>query len=549
MPTIDISKKDLENLVGKKLSLDDLKELLLVVKGEVESAEGDKIKIEIKDINRPDLWSTTGIARELRGELGKDRGIPRLQVKSSHHKVIVDSNLEKIRPLTVCAVIKNLDLTEVAIEQIIALQEKLSENFGRERKEAAIGIYDSDKIKWPITYMAADPDKTKFIPLDLNRELSLKQILLKHEKGQRYGKLLKGQTKYPIFIDAAKEILSMPPIINSQNSGKVTEETKNVFIEVSGHSFRFIIPCLLVIVAEFADRGAEVESVQVQYKNKRITTPDFKPNKIEVEVDELNEVLGLDLNAQEIKKLLERRRHNVQVKHNKVQVEFPAYRQDIIHSRDIAEEIAISYGYNKFKVEIPKLATLGEQSKESEVEDRIANLLVGLNMQEIATLTLTNKEEQFKKMNLKEMSVVEVENAVSILHNVIRGWITPSLLAFFEKNKKARYSQKIFEIGTCIKVKGKEAEDCRRLAVAVTHRGASYTEARQVLDYILRSLGKKYDIRETEHPSFIDGRVGRVTVDKKEVAYIGEIHPSVLRNFGLDMPVSVFELNLSELLS
>jgi len=304
MPTVDISKKDLENLVGKRLSIEDLRELLLVVKGELESIEGDNVKIDIKDINRPDLWSTTGIARELRGELGKDRGIPRIQVKPSNHKVIVDSNLEKIRPLTVCAVIKNLNLTEAAIEQIIALQEKLSENFGRERREAAIGIYDSDKIKWPITYKAADPDKTKFIPLDSDRELSLNQILQKHEKGQKYGKLLKGQTKYPIFIDAAKEILSMPPIINSQNSGKVTEETKKVFIEVSGHSFRFIIPCLLVIVAEFADRGAIVESVQVQYKNKRITTPDFKPNRIEVEADKLNEILGLELNAQEIKKLL-----------------------------------------------------------------------------------------------------------------------------------------------------------------------------------------------------------------------------------------------------
>jgi len=276
-----------------------------------------------------------------------------------------------------------------------------------------------------------------------------------------------------------------------------------------------------------------------------MTTPDFKPNKIVVEIDYLNETLGLNLNSLEIKKLLEKRRHNVQIKHNKLHVEFPAYRQDIIHSRDIAEELAISYGYNKFEAEVPRLATFGEQSKESETEDKIAGLLVGLNMQEIATLTLTNKKDQFKRMNLKDMPIVEIENPVSILHNVIRGWITPSLLAFFEKNKKARYSQKIFEIGTCIKVKGKKAEDIRRLAVAITHTDASYTEAKQILDYLLRYLGKSYEIKETEHTSFIEGRVGRVSVNGKDVAYIGEIHPSVLRNFGLEMPVSVFELNLS----
>jgi len=117
-------------------------------------------------------------------------------------------NVEKATPTKIFS-------SEAAIEQLIALQEKLSENFGRERKEAAIGIYDSDKIKWPITYKATDPD--------------IRQILSKHEKGQKYGKLLRGQNKYPIFIDAAGEILSMPPVINSEKSGKVTSETKKCF--------------------------------------------------------------------------------------------------------------------------------------------------------------------------------------------------------------------------------------------------------------------------------------------------------------------------------
>ncbi|MBU2496916.1 MAG: phenylalanine--tRNA ligase subunit beta, partial [Nanoarchaeota archaeon] len=73
MPTIEISKKDLEKLAGKKFSKNELENLLLVVKGEIESIDNDTIKIDIKDINRPDLWSTTGIAREIKGELGKER--------------------------------------------------------------------------------------------------------------------------------------------------------------------------------------------------------------------------------------------------------------------------------------------------------------------------------------------------------------------------------------------------------------------------------------------------------------------------------------------
>lgn len=549
MPNVEVSKKDLEKLVGKKLSKEQLKELLLCVKGEIEDFESDTIKVEIKDINRPDLWCTTGIARELRGELSKERGLTKLKARSTKYKVIVDDKLKGIRPLTVCAVVKGIKLNDEAIKQLIDLQEKLSENFGRQRREAALGIYDADKIHWPIHYRPADPNKEKFIPLEMTRELTLRQILSKHEKGRKYAHLLEGMKKFPLFIDAKKQVLSMPPIINSAYSGKVTEKTKNIFIEVSGFSFRFIIPCLLVMVAEFAERGGRVEAVHVHYRNKKITTPDFKPGKIEIDIDYCNKTLGLQLTAHEMKRLLEKRRHDVKVRHNKLVVHYPAYRQDIMHERDIAEEIAISYGYNKIKPEVPKLATFGAQGKEQEVEERIVSILAGLNMQEVANLTLTNKEEQFKLMNLPVGKILELKNPVSKLYSCLRTWITPSLLSFLAKNKKARYPQKIFEIGTCIKIKDKKTKDIRRIAVAISHKDASYTEAKQALDYLLRHLGLSYTIKETSHDSFIPGRVGRVSVKGKDVAYIGEIHPKVLRAFGLNMPVAVVELNLSALFS
>ena len=52
-----------------------------------------------------------------------------------------------------------------------------------------------------------------------------------------YAYLLEGKKKYPVFIDSAGKILSMPPIINSEETGRVTEKTKDVFIECSGFSY------------------------------------------------------------------------------------------------------------------------------------------------------------------------------------------------------------------------------------------------------------------------------------------------------------------------
>ena len=86
-----------------------------------------------------------------------------------------------------------------------------------------------------------------------------------------------------------------------------------------------------------------------------------------------------------------------------------------------------------------------------------------------------------------------------------------------------------------------------RLGVGLCEEKGDFTKIKQVFDYLMRMLGVKYEMRDIEHPSFISGRVARVSIKGKDVAYVGEMHPSVLVNFDLDAPVACFELNLSEL--
>ncbi len=73
------------------------------------------------------------------------------------------------------------------------------------------------------------------------------------------------------------------------------------------------------------------------------------------------------------------------------------------------------------------------------------------------------------------------------------------------------------------------------------------SEIKQILDAFFHALDTKYTIEETDHSSFIKGRVGRVSVKNKKLAYIGEISPEVLKNWELTMPVTSLEINLSEL--
>ena len=75
----------------------------------------------------------------------------------------------------------------------------------------------------------------------------------------------------------------------------------------------------------------------------------------------------------------------------------------------------------------------------------------------------------------------------------------------------------------------------------------TFTEAKEILDGLMRHLGFEYELEEMEHPSFISGRVGRVIVEGKELGIIGEVHPQVLENWGLEIPVAVFEVFLRPL--
>jgi phenylalanyl-tRNA synthetase beta chain len=551
MPTIEVSYKDLYELIGRKLSIEKLKEAVEYAKGEIEAVDRDLLRIEVKDTNRPDLWSAEGIAREIRGRITKEKGCPKYKVKISKVVVKVDKRNAKVRPLTVCAVVRNLKLSETALSQLIQLQEKVCGTFGRNRKEVALGVYDLDRIKPPIRFTTVKLDGIKFVPLDFEEELTPREILEKHPKGKEYGHLLAGFKEYPIFIDSANEVLSMPPIINSNYSGKVTTETRNVFIECSGFKFNFLIPALNVIVAALADRGGEIESVKIIYPKRIIYTPDLSPKKAEVSIDYINKISGLNLSAKEICELLRKARYDVvKLKGDKIEVLYPAYRQDIMHPRDIVEDVIISYGYNRIEPIVPKLPTVGKIDEKKIISNKIAEIMVGLGFQEILSYTLTNKINLFEKMNLEEEKIAELENPVSANWNVFRNWLLPSLLEFLSHNKHVEYPQKIFEIGDVVVLDEKEetkTKNVRKLACVISNTEANYEEISSVLDAFLSNLKVNYRLKRTSHSSFIPGRVADVVTNNKSIGVIGEIHPKVIENCGLEMPVAGFEINLEEL--
>ncbi len=548
MPKIDFLLEDLQRLLKKDITYDELKERgILFVKGELEELQEDVISADIKDTNRPDLWSTEGIARELQGHYGVREGLPKFKIGRSGISLNVDRKVKNVRPKTVGAVVKGLSFDDESIRQMIQLQEKVHATYGRNREVTAIGVYDLDRIVPPVNYTTVKPDGITFTPLDFEEELTPAEILQKHPKGREYGHLIDRFDEYPLMIDSAGNVLSIPPIINSVYTGKVSTQTKNVFIELTGQEVERLSIALNVLVAAFYERGGKVLSVDVNYPDGTIVTPDMTPREFSINADECRKTLGLDLKEDEIIALLKRASYDVKSKKGKLTVKYPAYRNDIMHSRDVIEDIAIAYDVNRIDPRPPELSTIGTMDPVEEFCDTVREVMVGLGFQEVLTFSLVNKENLFDKMNLKEKELCEIANPVSTSWNSIRNWLLPSILDLLRANLHVEYPQKVFEVGDVVLIDDKEETGTRtekKLACAVSGGKVSYEDIASVLDALLRSIGVEYRMKGKRHKSFINGRAAKIVSNGRDIGIVGEIHPLVLNNWGIEKPVAAFEIDI-----
>ncbi|MEM2560235.1 MAG: phenylalanine--tRNA ligase subunit beta [Candidatus Bathyarchaeia archaeon] len=559
MPTIEVEREDLENLLGARLPSDaeELNEILSFIKGEVKRLSSDEIQIDIKDSNRADLWCVEGIARALRGILGIEGGLKRYEVLGGSGVVVyVDGKLRDIRPYIACAVVRGVRLSNAAIRHIMRFQDKMDQTHGRGRRRTSIGLYNFDLISPPLYYTVSKPRETRFVPLGFNEELSLAEILERHPKGVEYGHIVKPFDLWPIFIDSKGRVLSFPPIINSNDLGRVTVDTKNVLVEVTGTSFKAVLHALTNVVLALADRGGAIYSTEIHYPYEDFgvtVTPDLKTERMRIDIEYIRGVIGISLSPKEIVDLLEKSRYGVlEVSGETIVVEVPCYRADIMHPIDVVEDIAIAYDLNKMKPRWPQITTTGGLAEETRLRNLVREVMVGLGYQEVLTFSMSNPTTLFAKMGVPQGDVIEVVNPKVSSMTCLRNWLIPSLMEYLSHNRHAEYPQRIFEVGYCVIRDNKmpnKARDIEKLACVTIHSSASFSEIKSVLDSLFMSIGIKYELEEAEHGSFIEGRAGKIIVNGEDAGIIGEIHPQVLENWGLNNPAAALEINLNKIWS
>jgi len=537
MPIITLPYQYLEELTGT--DRDTIIDRLPMIGADIERFEDDHTDVEFFP-DRPDLFSTEGVARAMKGFLEIETGPVIYETKPSGITITVDENIAPIRPYIGSAVIRGLTFSGEAIESLMGLQEALHWAVGRGRGKVAIGVHDLSTVTPPFRYFGADP-KFSFVPLDFEEEMTMEEMLTKHPKGVDYAHLVRDFDLYPLITDANGSVLSFPPIINGELT-RVTEQTTDILLDCTGTDLKAVTTAVKIICASLVEAGGTIESVEINGK----VWPNLKPEKRTINVDECNRLLGLELSAGEIAAHLEAMRFGAipHPRKGEVEVQVPCYRADVMHDWDVFEDVAIAYGFENFEPQLPATFTVGREHPKQTLMGAVRQIMTGLGYLEMMPFTLTSRRVLFDQMQRPyDNAVLPVLHPISEEQTLIRTDLLPLLMEILQHNHHRELPQKIFHVGDAID----GTETIQKMAAVSIHTEADFSEIFAAADVLCRNLGLVYTLEESDDPAFIEGRRGDIIVDGVKRGVFGELHPAVITAFELDQPTAGFELDLRAL--
>ncbi|MEF8783928.1 MAG: phenylalanine--tRNA ligase subunit beta [Haloarculaceae archaeon] len=573
MPVVDVDPDELRELTGHGEKSDDalrsdLFDLGLEFEGWTESEE---MQLEFAP-DRLDRLSVEGIARSLRYHYGDDRGVYVPKTNDPEWTIEVDPSVPDERPYVTGAVVRGLDMDDDALQSLIQVQEKLHATMGRGRAKGAIGVHDLVALKGApgtggeksIRYVGVDPDGDRFVPLDSDAEMTPADVLTDHPIGDTYGPLVEGLDRYPAIYDSIG-LFSFPPVINGRRT-EVSTDSRDLFIEMTGTD-QWTVDHMLNIVCYALDaRGGRVERVEVvydadasgAYAGETLDRPDLSIDEKAVTHDRIESILGVDMTTEDVVDCAERAGLDAgEADGDAYEMAIPPYRVDVLHPLDVIDDIGRAYGFNGLEPRYPDVSTVGGRHERSRLEDAARDALVGLGFEDLLNFHMINGAENFERMGLEQdddavgaTRPVTIREPYSEDYTMLRTWALPSLMMVLERNTHRAYPQDLAEIGLAAHLDDAEntgVAEHRTVAAVLARTDASYEDAKARLQALAGAFGKTLETLPTEHPSFIPGRAAEVVLDGEAVGVVGEIHPEVLVEHALELPVVAFEFRLGGL--
>ncbi|XP_073144388.1 phenylalanine--tRNA ligase beta subunit, cytoplasmic-like isoform X3 [Henckelia pumila] len=431
-------------------------------------------------------------------------------------------------------------------------------------------ISSESMLKMHVKTEALPPPEINFIPLKQTKNFRADELMEFYKSDMKLKKFLhiiENSPVFPVIYDHSRTVLSLPPIINGAQSA-ISLETKNVFIECTATDLtkaNIVLNTMVTMFSVYCERKFEVEPVEVIYPDgKSYTCPDLSLYQMVVPLSYITSAVGVSLPAEKVAGLLNKMQlhaeHSVSKEKQTIfTISVPPTRSDILHPCDVAEDVAIAYGYN----EIPKmkLPSLKPQSL-NQFSDLIRTEIAMVGYTEVLTWILCSYKENFSMLNRKDDKATAAINGNprSADFEVVRTSLMPGILKTVGHNKDHPKPIKIFEVGDVVllnETKDVGASNRRYLAALYCGSTSGFELIHGLVDRIMEVIGTPfvipgdktgYYIQSSEEPEFLPGRQATVIYKGKQIGTFGIVHPQVLDNFDIPDPCSFVELDIESFL-
>ncbi len=280
-----------------------------------------------------------------------------------------------------------------------------------------------------------------------------------------------------------------------------------------------------------------------------------KINKIKLDADKINQLLGTNISKQEMIDILEK----LDIKVENDIATIPYFRMDLEQLADIAEEVVRFYGYDKLETTLIKAdTTLGIRNKEQKIEAKIKNVLVNNGLSEIYTYGFVS-EKDLEQSNISDelkKYAITIQNPLSEEYKMMRPSTIPSMMQILALNaNKKNQNVRLFDISRNYKninnevEKGEVPVQENILTIGMYGENIDFYTQKGLIENVLELSGvNRYEIeKETANASYHPGRCANIKVGIDTVATIGEVHPEVLENYKIEKRAYLAEVNITKL--
>ena len=270
-----------------------------------------------------------------------------------------------------------------------------------------------------------------------------------------------------------------------------------------------------------------------------------------LECDKINRLLGTEISKEEMVKYLNLL--EIEVEGDTIKV--PSFRPDLNLMADVAEEVGRSYGYNVIPTTAFKTSTQGGYSPYMIAENQAGQLCRSLGYNEIITYSFVSPTI-FDQIRLPGDSplrnTLKIQNPLGEDTSIMRTIAIPSMLDILSRNfAYHNKAVKLYELAKIyLPVEGQVLPQEPKMLVLGTYgAGETFFTLKGELEAVLKGLNmpKASYEADTNNPTYHPGRCAKVRVAGVELGYIGQVHPLVAQNYGMDTEVYCVEIDFTKL--